>query len=870
MFEALKEKTVHAAIGAAALSHPDKAAFFYYRDGWKGLTFGEFMKNAGAMAAGLSALGLRKGGRVALVSENRHEWCASYTGILMAGGMAVPVDARLTPGEIKNILVDSEASCVVHTEATGPGVKEASVNLGIPGIDMDSFGWEGPAAPFEPHAGREEDVASLLYTSGTTGVPKAVMLTHKNLLSDAKAVIDLKIMSGKDRVLSILPLHHTYSFMCTFLCPVLLGAGITYPQGLKGPEILAAVRETGVTALIGVPQLLELMLKRITDKMDALPKPLSWAVRRFIGLSGLIRRRTGANPMKAVFKPMGRQFRFFTSGGARLDPGVMAGLEALGFTVIEGYGLTETSPIVCFNPPARRKPGSVGRAVPGAEIKILMPSGQGEGEVAVRGPMAMKGYYRRPVETEAVMDDGWFKTGDLGYLDGEGYLYLTGRLKEVIVLSSGKNVYPEEVENHYARAPLIKEICVVEREGRLGAVVVPDMAEVAARRVGNINETLRWEMGRLSGGLPPHMRVMGYTIRQEPLPRTPLGKLRRFIISEGVMPGAESREEDKALTGDETGRRVLECLGPFLEDGAPVRSGDNLELDLGLDSLKRVEFAASLDRAFSLKLPEAVFYDVHTVGGLVQALKDLDAGAGAADYAAGEGMESVLMREPSEEERMRVGLLRGRFDWPVTVFFLVVLKALMKLLFRLETSGKENIPGPPFIIAANHTSYLDGPVIGAAVPYGAFRGLYFLGLRRFFRGPVMSRFARLAHVISIDADNYVEGAMGLSSYALRSGHSVAVFPEGGRSFGSGMMDFKKGVGILALRLGVPVVPVWIEGALRALPRGSALLRPAKIRVVFGKPVMPGRVDFLLKPGEKDPYQLFADELRQRVAELGNP
>jgi len=863
----MNERTVHGAIMARAGAQPGSIAFSLFRDGWEHETYGEFMEKSRAAARRLKVMGVEEGGRVALVSENRPEWCATFLGILMAGGVAVPLDARLTPPELRNILVDSGASHAVHSGQTAARVAEAAAGLGIQAMDMDSFPWHTAHVQKEGdgfHEGGSNDLAALLYTSGTTGQPKAVMLTHGNLLSDARAVTDLEIISGKDRVLSVLPLHHAYPLMCTFLCPLLVGAAVTYPRGLKGPEIAAAIKETGVTVLVGVPQLLELMYGRIRGRMEGLPWPLSKIVTGFFRFAGALRRRTGFNLPRLFFNPLGRQLRFLASGGARLDPAAMAGLEALGFTVIEGYGLSETSPIACFNPPEKRKPGSVGRAMPSAEIKIIAPSASGEGEVAVRGPMVMKGYWQRPEETARVLKDGWFSTGDLGYLDDEGYLFITGRLKEVIVLPSGKNVYPEEVEKHYGRSDLIKELCALERGGKLWAVVVPDLDALRARNLGNVNEAIRWEMKRLSNELPPHMRIMGYDLSSEELPRTPLGKLRRFLIHEGVKAEGAPAGEDAALLREPAGRKVLECLRPFVP-GA-VRMEDHLELDLGLDSLKKVELAVCLEQAFSVKVPEDFIAGVQTVGELVGGIKGL--GQEREEKAPRRRIDEVLSREPSFEERKKAGLARGGWEWPLTAFFLRILRLFMRVFFRLEVKGLENLPSPPFIIAANHTSYLDGFVIGAGVPVSVFRSLCFLGYSPYFTGRLTSAFARLAHVIAIDPESYVNRALSLSAFALRGGGALAIFPEGGRSFDGSVMEFKKGIGILALKLGVPAVPAWIEGAFRAMPRGSAILRPVKVKLVFGKPVGPSSLDMSRRPEGRDEQQFFADEVRKKVEELG--
>jgi long-chain acyl-CoA synthetase len=832
------------------------------------LTYDEFLSLAAGFASALRELGVEKGMRVALMSENRYEWCAAYLGIQLTGAVAVPMDARLTPPEVRNILADSEAVVSIHSGETRPAVTQATEGLSVKLVDMEQI--EPVDSPnMTAHESEGSELASLLYTSGTTGSPKGVMLTHDNLLLDGEAVREAGIITPTENVLSILPLHHTYAFMCTFLVPLLLGASVTYPTGLKGPEIKAAVTETGVTVLVGVPQLMELTRNRIFERLSGLPGPLGRVAKWWFRFTGFLRRRWDINVMGLFFHPMGKQFRFLTSGGARLDPKVMGDLESLGFTVIEGYGLTETSPIITFSPLERRKPGSVGCAVKGAEFRIIEPDAQGVGEISVRGPMVMQGYYHRPEETAKVLDDeGWFRTGDLGYFDRDGYLFITGRAKEVIVLASGKNIYPEEVEKHYQQEPLIKELAVFEEGGKLRAVVVPDFVEAKARKIANLNEKLRWQVNTLSGHLPPHMRIMGYTLRSEPRPRTPLGKLRRFMIQKEALPaGAPSpAAEDTALMQDAVGRVVAGRIRALVGDDIPVRYSDNMELDLGLDSLTRVELLVALEREFGMQLPEEEMAEVQKVEELVEAVKRRrgEGGAGAVTGEHADPMDAVLSGEPLDEDKRSVGFNPSGLAWATTVFAVSIVKLIARLMFRLSSKGVENIPEPPYIIAPNHESFLDAFMVGAAMPMADLKQFHALGVRKFFRGPVGEYLARIGHVILIDPEAHINRAMGLSAYVLRNGEALMVFPEGGRSFDGGLMEFKKGVGILAVKLGVPVVPVHIEGAFEAWPRQKMLPRPGRVSVSFGAPLRPG--DVSVAEGV-DPAQAFVDELKKRVEAL---
>jgi len=843
----------------SARANSKKTAFNVLREGrWAGVTYGEFLGMAGSACAALRGEGLTRGARVAIVAENRPEWCAFYLGTLMVGAVAVPIDMRLTPGEIKNILAHSESELVVCSNETEGAVREAAEGLDVKTLNIDTHSFDKTAEEVRYEDASGGDLASLLYTSGTTGVPKAVMLTHGNLCSDAEAVGEVNIIGAGDNVLSALPLHHTYSFMCTFVLPLSLGASVTYPAGLKGPEIVEAARATGVTLVIAVPLMLELMRDRILTGIREFSGPLVRASLFIVKFLGWLRRKSGINIARYVFgRRLGGRFRFFASGGARLEPAVMKDLEALGFTVVEGYGLTETSPIIAFNPIDRRKPGSVGRPVKGAEIRILTPSEGGEGEVALRGPMLMQGYYKTPEATASAIRDGWFSSGDLGRIDEEGYLFITGRAKEVIVLGSGKNVYPEDVEKLYSEIPLIRELCVLGTSGRLHAVIVPEPQGAGE----NLEEALRNEIKNLSEGIASHMRIMGYTLTDGPLPRTPLGKLRRFMVADILKGRREKKQEDPSLK-DETSRRVVKCMGRLLRESGPVRADDDLEFDLGLDSLKRLEMVVSVEEEFSVKLPDSFAHEVRTVGELIKRIKDSGSGAPEAG-----GVDAAPWGAPTEEEKKRAGLVRGVLEWPVSAAFTVLLNLVFKIFFRLDVKGVEKIPEPPFIIAPNHASNLDGFVVAAAVSLRTVGSLYFQGYYTYFTGPLGALFGRLAHVISIDPGKYLNSALRLSHHVLGGGSALCIFPEGQRSFDGSLGEFKRGLGILALKLDVPVVPAKIEGAFGVLPREARLPRPGRIKIRFGEPVKPSSVDYSQMPEGVDREQFFADVLRQMVSGL---
>ena len=457
-----------------------------------------------------------------------------------------------------------------------------------------------------------------------------------------------------------------------------------------------------------------------------------------------------------------------------------------------------------------------------------------------------------------------------------GYLFITGRLKEVIVLSSGKNIYPDEVEKQYLKIPLIGEICVlgIEEKGMiesLQAVIVPDFEYAKREQIGNIHEVLKWDVNKISLTLPQYMRIKGYTLHPDPLPRTPLGKLRRFMMKD-LLNGKskklrDSGQAEKGLIEDEIGRKVVECIKPLLKEKTVVQAQDNLELDLGFDSLAKLELVVALEEIFSIKLPETIVFEVQTVSELVEKIKEYETKeTGKSEKAP--AWKEILQSEPVYDDRKKVGLHHTTLEKIIMFAGLQLVKTIAKVLFRVKSEGIENIPEQgPYIIAPNHASYLDGPCVVSGIPSKYFQSLYSLGIQKYFAGGAKGSFARLAHVIPIDPEKYFSRALHISSYVLRNGKSLLIFPEGGRSFDGELMEFKKGVGILAHELNVPVVPVYIKGSYEALPRTAWWPKFSEIKILFGKPLHPHDIEVSGKRKGKDTYQIFVEALKERVQRL---
>ncbi len=875
-------------------------------DSYTRYTYEQLLRATQAITTLLQKEGIGRGDRVVLLSENRPEWGIAYLGILSAGATAVPLDAQLTAREIGNILRHADPKAICASRSLLPTViplaRESSpapllISLDEPSAEAPTGMAEilrspgGSPPPLPTSLGSGDAPASILYTSGTTGTPKGVVLTHRNFLSNVESILSIGLCSAEDNLLAILPLHHTYPFMATFLVPLFVGATATYLTSLKAPDLLRCLQETGVTVIVGVPQLYTMLHTGLFTEIGKSPRSIRLLASLLLALNGGLLRLTRLNAGKIFFGKIHRRFggkiRILASGGAKLDPGVAWDFTRLGFTVIEGYGLTETSPVVTFNPLRRPKIGSVGTPLPGVTVTILNPDGEGVGEIAIRGPNVMAGYYKNPEATAEVMQEGWFLSGDLGYRDREGYLFITGRAKEVIVLSSGKNIYPEEVEKHYLKSLYIKEICVLGVEGGRGggtteslqALVVPDFDYFKSRRMANFEEMIRWDMENLAKELPTYKRVTGIKIVKDPLPRTRLGKIQRYLVQQTyateapTTPRADAAlaEEDQKLLASPLASKILAHLATLSPKKEPIRLDDNLELDLGLDSLGRVELLVALEEICQTALPDELGSEVFTVRDLLTALSG---------YLSGETtLGTTRTGRPSWGTILKRDLppdLAEAVQFPTGVgarLFYLLLNRSLSLLFvplcRLSSAGTENIPERgPYILAPNHCSYLDAFVATCAVPLRLTPSLHFLGFQEFFSHPITSRLARVTRVIPIDMDSYLVKALQMAAAVLRRGGAVCIFPEGARSIDGEVKRFKKGAAILATELGVPLLPVYIRGTYECWPRGQTLPRPARVTVTFGAPVTISELLRKSPPGITDPYEAAATALRERVIALG--
>jgi len=888
-------------------------------------SFTQLDEMASQVARFLASRGVAAGDRCAILSDNEARWVAAYLGALKLGAVAVPMDTAYKAKQVAALVRDCTPKVMFTSprfvEAAEEGIRLAGGGGEIVMLYGESAGKTQfdevlaakPQAEVPPCPAQPGDAAVILYSSGTTGDPKGVVLTHANLIAEAEAVFAVVHIDEHDAILGVLPLFHALAQMANLLLPFAKGARVVYLESLNTTELLRALGERGISVFACVPQFFYLIHQRVTQTVEK----SGWAKRKLfaamLASNGALR-AAGINLGKPLFgkvhKVLGPRMRYLVTGGSRFDTKVGRDLYRMGFTIMQAYGLTETSGAATVMRPGDPHIASVGQPIPGTEIQIspeptledapaeAAADGAAQGEVLIRGPIVMQGYYRRPEVNAQVLADGWLRTGDLGYVDAGGRLYITGRKKEIIVLSSGKNIYPEEIEAHYLQSPFIKEMCVMGRTRpdepaaeRLHAVVVPDMDVMRERKMLNAREIVRFEMESFSIGLPSHKRVLSYDLWNEELPRTTTRKLKRFEIEKRVLAAASAAseataapaagsaqlsEEDQAWLGQRDVAKAIEVIRDAAKGGKAVRPDANIELELGLDSMERVELLTHLEQMFGTDVPDEVAHKIYTVRELVEAVRPPE-GSGATGQR-GDPWAKLLAAESIEtDDAFLRELSRSK---PITslIGFTAMKAAYLfaKLFLRFRVRGLENLPASgPYLLCPNHQSHLDAFLLVAALPYRVMRNLFFVGASEYFSSPLSAWFAKKVNLVPVDPDANLVRAMQAGAHGLRLGKILILFPEGERSIDGQVKKFKKGAPILSTHLNAPIVPIALEGVYEVWPRGrgfrwrSLVPGVSRTRMHCGAPLpppnpLPAGTSFSQAEAH---YTDAAERLRSTVVEL---
>jgi long-chain acyl-CoA synthetase len=873
-------------------------------------TYAELRRMAESVGRWITDQGLTHGSRLALVADNHPRWVAVYLGISAAGCTIVPLDTALHADQLAKLLKDSGSSTLFcdskHAKAAREGV--AGTNVGLVLMDPEQITQEsgerwlgnmpailaaGPGG-FRPALSAAEDIASLLYTSGTTADPKGVVLTHANFLGEVEAVFNWVELGPEDALLGVLPMFHVLAQMANLLLPLVNGSRVVYLETLNTTELLRALRERNITAFAVVPQFFYLIHGRLFEEIKK-RGAMTQKVFHVLLATNRTLRKIGINLGPIVFKKvhetLGTRMRYLVTGGSRFDRAIAEDFYSLGIDVLQAYGLTETTAAVFANSPGDNVIGSVGKAMKGVEAKIVDAQSRDDGgppagEIVLRGAVVMKGYWNRPDATEAVLRDGWLYTGDLGYFDSDGKLFLTGRKKEVIVLSNGKNIYPEEVEAHYLKSPYIKELAVIGLDGKAGegdrlhAVVVPNFDVLRQKKIVNAKEVIRFDIESLSQQIASTKRIGSYEIWQEDLPRTTTRKIKRFEVEKRVTTqqaqtiGSDSEitarqpltAEEKEWLDQPDVRRALAIISDSAPAAPPnLRPTHNLELDLGLDSMQRVELLSRIEQELGGHVDESQLAGIYTVRELVDAvLQSAASGAGTAKaHDAFAGWKAILAEEPAADDV--ISLVRPQ---RISATFWYLLSRMLQVIaldrFHLRVRGLEKLPKTgAYIISSNHQSYLDPGILASVLPGEVFRKVFAVGTSEIFGEGFMLRLARSLRVVVVDPDANLIPAMRAGAFGLRQGRPLILYPEGERSFDGTPRTFKKGAAVLSIHLQVPIVPVAIEGFYDAWPRSKPFFRFAPLSMKLGDPIFPPPES----EASEEAYTKLTEELKRHVVEM---
>lgn len=827
-------------------------------------TYQDVWDAARRVAGWLQHNGVRPGDKVVLMTKNEPAWPMAYFGILCADAVAVPLDPEMPEGDARRIVSKSEARLIICHET-----RDGRHDFGARRV---AIGEVFEADPIEevPMRSREHEIASLLFTSGTTGDPKGVMLTHGNFTALLASLHGTFSISEKDRFLSVLPLFHTFEFSCGLLMPLSLGCHVTYLEEIDGPLLRAALKAFKPTALIGVPALWDLLHRRIETQVGERGDNARTAFKAMLRLSRFMRSKYGVNVGPLMFsevhRTMGGRIRYLISGGAALGEPVMKAFEGLGFDLLEGYGLTEAAPVLTVRRPGDRKGGgSVGRPLSGVEVQIVNPDKDGVGEVIAKGDNVMQGYLNDPRATAETVRKGWLHTGDLGRLDKDGRLTLVGRRKEIIVTSSGKNVYPDELEPLYAAHDYIKELCIVGIPDPQGDERVAAMIVLKEEAPADAHAEVRAHFQLVGSKLGDHQKVRTVRFWHGELPRTATRKVKRSEVRGELMRlldmSRATRTEGNAVPEGREPAWLYACIAGLTgSEAVDIEPGTHLIQDLGLSSLQLVELRLLIEERGSVRVSGD---DLAKCGTVMDVVSLVQRRKKPGELAIGENLDD-LDAEPAEIEVPKPVSALGR------KLLGEAQRAVYRRGFKVSVSGREHIPlNDQVIVVANHCSHLDmGLVKYALGSYGD--KLSALAASDYFFDTRQKRayFEEFTNLIPVDRSGSLESSLRMAEQAMRQGRILLVFPEGTRSPSGELQDFKHGVGYLQSRSRLGILPVYLRGTHKALPKGSMFPTSRRLRARIGTVITAAEIASATAGLNRiEAYSKVAEMLQQAIVAL---
>lgn len=855
----ISPKTIVDLIKIQAERIPDRIALQMIHEGeCQQYTYAETYNRSRQVAYHLWKSGLRQDDRVILVSENQPEWCISYLGAVQIGIAVVPLDAQTPTQEILAISEFTNAKSILASDIVITKSDAQFSNNDTPIHNINKIKELINTDEEIPEGFPQEDItpdtiASIIFTMGTIVDAKGAMLTHGGFISNVKSVAKALPPTDEERILSALPLYHALSFSCSLLMALYSGTTATYVNALRPTTLLKAMRDDKTTAFIGVPRLFQMLQNTIERQASRDETP-------------------GATLVEKAKSVMGGHVRVLVCGGAALADSIYDEFQKLGLTIYQGYGMTETAPVLSVNPYKNSKRGSVGPAVNGVEFKISNPDSDGIGEILAKGPSTMKGYFQNKVATDKAIRDGWLYTGDLGYIDDCGYLYITGHTKDIIVPASGKNIYPVELEALYQNHEDIKEMCVVGIPYEDGSDTAIQALILPSNHDENTKNKIQKYLQLRAKQLPSYQHFHRTHFIKEDLPKGDNGSVDRVAVREYIKEilthvSAESQIEhdniqDKKVRTHSSDNIPEEILLPLARlarlSPKKISLESRLDSDLGLDSLMRLDLLMLLESRLGQTIPDAMIANLQTVGDVVELVTTFD---------------KTISDEESDSQN-EIIKLREKPLWYARAFR-AGIRSIYRRRFSFQCFGLDNIPdGKPFIITPNHCSHLDTLTVITALGQESHR-MWTLAARDYWFGNrLQGWFAhKCLNALPIERDgNFTQFLKDLrmANEVMEKNNGLLVFPEGTRSLDGNLQPFKPGVlSLLIYGQQVPIIPTYIKGTFQVLPKGQNIPKKHPVQIVFGKPF---HLEVSQSPENitenSEIYQNFLAELENRVAELG--
>jgi long-chain acyl-CoA synthetase len=773
--------------------------------------------------------------KVAIFAENSPSWIYAFYAALQNGCIPVPIDFMASAGDVAYIIDDCKPELLFISSA----MKETHAKIDdktshkpevlvfediTPDETVPESRWMGPDD--------DETTAVIIYTSGTTGSPKGVMLSYTNIHENMKAVIGCKIFAPERQVMIFLPLHHVFPLVGSMMTPLFVGSTIPMAPSMQSSDLMKTFSENEIGVFLGVPRLYDLMYRGIKAKIDK--SAVGRTLLKFVLATK--NRNLGKKVFKKVHQGFGGHLQYMIAGGAALNKEVGTFFYGIGFDILEGFGMTEAAPMITFPRPGRVKIGSTGEALPGLQVEIR------DGEIVAKGPSIMKGYYNRPEETADVVKDGWLYTGDLGYLDKDGFLYITGRKKEIIVLPNGKNINPVEIEMKLdGFSPAIKEAGVFMHKEQLHAVIYPDYEYLKANGVEDADQYFREKViSPFNEEMSSYKRIMQYTLINTDLPRTRLSKLQRFKFEELL----KQKENKKAAT-EAPDTPEYHAIKSYIESQVDmdVLPDHHLEFDVSLDSLGQLGLIDYIEKSFGLKMEDDQLLKFPSIRKIA------------------EHVQINKLFHKTDQQSSWSGDLRDDTGvvLPKASFILqpivTSVRGFFSLFFTLEARGMENIPEGPCFLAPNHETKLDAFLVLSYLDKKTLKNTFSYAKKDHVKSAIRKYLAKHNNVIVMDLTKDLKGSIRKMAEAVKMQKKILIFPEGTRTLTGELGQFKKTYAILSTELNIPIVPIAIHGAYEAMSPGARRGRKGKkITVEFLPPVEPGQ----MKPDELN------DLVRQRI------